>query len=176
MRGSTVALILCAAQPNTQSREKIDLLRALGAEVRPVPAVPFTDPANYNHQAKEFAESLDNGKTQCHVAPCCCCLSTPSCIAASAIWTDQFDNRANRRAHVETTGPEIWDQTRGEVDGFTCATGTGGTLSGVSEALKMRNEDIRIYLADPPGSVLHSWVSSGGTKMERAGSSITEGA
>lgn len=138
--------------PETQSQEKIDLLRVLGADVRPVPAVPITDPLNYNHQAKACAEELPN-----------------------AVWTDQFDNVANRRAHVETTGPEIWEQTGGRLDAFTCATGTGGTLAGVSRYLKSVAPGAQIILADPPGSVLHSWVSSGGAKMEREGSSITEG-
>eukprot|EP00128_Syssomonas_multiformis_P008801 Colp12_sorted_trinity150504_noHs@28217 len=137
--------------PNTQSKEKIDLLRLLGADVRPVPAVAFTDPNNYNHQAKRFAESIPN-----------------------AVWTNQFDNRANRRAHIETTGPEIWEQTGGKIDAFTCATGTGGTLSGVSEYLKSKRSDIKIVLADPPGSVLFNYFANG--KLERKGDgSITEG-
>lgn len=138
--------------PNTQSQEKIDLLRSLGAEVIPVPAVPITDPMNYNHQAQRHAESLDN-----------------------AIWTNQFDNTANRDAHVATTGPEIWEQTGGQIDAFTCATGTGGTLAGVARYLKEKKPDVRIVLADPPGSVLYSYFTSGGELMERSGSSITEG-
>ncbi|KAJ9639886.1 Cysteine synthase 1 [Coniosporium tulheliwenetii] len=119
--------------PNTQSQGKIDLLRLLGAEVYPVPAVPFENPENYNHQAKRHAERTEN-----------------------AVWTDQFDNTANRQAHIETTGPEIWAQTGGKLDAFTCATGTGGTLAGVT-------------------SVLHSYITSGGQLKERTGSSITEG-
>jgi cysteine synthase A len=99
--------------PNTQSREKIDLLRSLGADVRPVPAVPLADPMNYNHQAKAYAQA------------------TPG-----AVWTNQFDNGANWRAHYGTTGPELWAQTQGKLDAFVCATGTGGTLSGVAKALK----------------------------------------
>ncbi|KAL8704664.1 MAG: hypothetical protein Q9201_002198 [Fulgogasparrea decipioides] len=139
--------------PNTQSQGKVDLLRLLGAEVFPVPAVPFEDPQNYNHQAKRHAERLDN-----------------------AVWTDQFDNIANRRAHLETTGPEIWNQTGGKVDAFTCATGTGGTLAGVTRYLKDKSGGrVRTYLADPPGSVLHSYIVSGGKLKERQGSSITEG-
>jgi len=136
--------------PDTQSSEKMDLLRMLGADVRPVPAVPLDDPMNYNHQAKRFAESLDN-----------------------AVWTNQFDNTANRDAHFATTGPEIWEQTQGKIDAFTCATGTGGTLAGVAQYLKVQNEGVRIFLADPPGSVLHSFVQRG--VLEREGSSITEG-
>ncbi|KAF4121269.1 cysteine synthase [Geosmithia morbida] len=139
--------------PNTQSQGKIDLLRLLGAEVHPVPAVAFDNPDNYNHQARRHAERLDN-----------------------AVWTDQFDNTANRRAHIETTGPEIWTQTRGKVDAFTCATGTGGTLAGTSRYLKdVSNGRVKCFLADPPGSVLHSYISSGGKLVERTGSSITEG-
>ena len=139
--------------PNTQSQAKVDLLRLLGATVYPVPAVPFEDPQNYNHQAKRHAESLEN-----------------------AVWTNQFDNVANRRAHIETTGPEIWYQTKGKLDAFTCATGTGGTLAGVTRYLKTVSDGrVKTYLADPPGSVLHSYIVSGGHLKERTGSSITEG-
>lgn len=137
--------------PNTQSQEKIDLLKMLGADVRPVPAVAFTDPANYNHQAKAYAQSIPN-----------------------AVWTNQFDNTANRQAHIETTGPEIWQQTGGKVTGFTCATGTGGTLAGTATFLKSKNPNVKIFLADPPGSVLYSYIKT--KKLERTGdSSITEG-
>lgn len=139
--------------PNTQSQEKIDLLRMLGAEVYPVPAVAFDNPDNYNWQAKRHAERLDN-----------------------AVWTNQFDNTANRRAHIETTGPEIWAQTNGKLDGFTCSTGTGGTWAGVSRYLKQQSDGkVKTFLADPPGSVLYSYVKSGGKLNERSGSSITEG-
>jgi len=92
------------------------------------------------------------------------------------VWTNQFDNIANRRAHIETTGPEIWAQTNGKVDAFTCATGTGGTLAGTTRYLKtVSNGKVKCYLADPPGSVLHSYISSGGKLIDRSGSSITEG-
>lgn len=139
--------------PNTQSQGKVDLLRLLGAEVFPVPAVPFDDPQNYNHQAKRHAERLEN-----------------------AVWTNQFDNIANRRAHLETTGPEIWNQTGGKLDAFTCATGTAGTLAGVTRYLKdVSGGRVKTYLADPPGSVLHSYITTGGKLTERKGSSITEG-
>ncbi|KDN38777.1 putative cysteine synthase [Tilletiaria anomala UBC 951] len=140
--------------PNTQSQEKIDLLRMLGAEVHPVPAVAFDNSENYNHQARRHAERLDN-----------------------AVWTNQFDNTANRRAHIETTGPEIWEQTDGgKLDGFICATGTGGTLAGTTRYLKEKSGGkIKCWLADPPGSVLHSYIQSGGKLMERQGGSITEG-
>ncbi|KAL2141952.1 hypothetical protein VTI28DRAFT_1787 [Corynascus sepedonium] len=139
--------------PDTQSQGKIDLLRLLGAEVYPVPAVAFDNPQNYNHQARRHAERLDN-----------------------AVWTNQFDNVANRRAHIETTGPEIWHQTAGKVDAFTCSTGTAGTLAGITRYLKdVSGGRVKSFLADPPGSVLHSYISSGGKLIERTGSSITEG-
>ncbi|KAH9485344.1 Cysteine synthase 1 [Psilocybe cubensis] len=139
--------------PNTQSQEKIDLLRMLGADVRPVPAVAFENPLNYNHQAREYAESLDN-----------------------AIWTNQFDNVANAEAHYNSTGPEIWEQTQGKIDGFICSTGTGGTLAGIGRYLKEKSGGkTQIWLADPPGSVLTSYIESGGKLVERTGSSITEG-
>ncbi|KAG0707381.1 tryptophan synthase beta subunit-like PLP-dependent enzyme [Suillus ampliporus] len=138
--------------PNNQSQEKIDLLRMLGAEVYPVPAVPYENPLNYNHQAKEYAEKLEN-----------------------AIWTDQFDNTANAYAHYISTGPEIWEQTQGEIDAFICATGTGGTLAGVGKYLKEKsNGRTQIWLADPSGSVLYEYVTSGNL-VERSGSSVTEG-
>lgn len=139
--------------PNTQSQGKIDLLRLLGAEVYPVPAVAFDNPENYNHQAKRHADRLEN-----------------------AVWTNQFDNVANRQAHIETTGPEIWAQTDGSVTAFTCATGTGGTFAGTTAYLKEKSGGkVKCFLADPPGSVLHSYIQSGGKLNERSGSSITEG-
>lgn len=139
--------------PNTQSQEKIDLLRMLGAEVHPVPAVAFDNPANYNHQAARHAERLQN-----------------------AVWTNQFDNIANRDAHIKTTGPEIWQQTEGKLDGFICSTGTGGTLAGVTRYLKdVSGGQVKCFLADPPGSVLYSYIKSGGKLMDRQGGSITEG-
>jgi cysteine synthase A len=140
-------------RPRKQSQEKIDLLRMLGAEVYPVPAVAFENPKNYNHQAREFAQKASN-----------------------AVWTDQFDNTANADVHYRTTGPEIWAQTKGKVDAFICATGTGGTLAGVSRFLREKSgERVKSYLADPPGSVLYSYIKSGGKLTERQGSSITEG-
>ncbi|KAF8629125.1 hypothetical protein AX17_005711 [Amanita inopinata Kibby_2008] len=139
--------------PDTQSQEKIDLLRMLGTDVRPVPAVPYDNPKNYNHQARDFAHSLQN-----------------------AIWTNQFDNTANARIHYNTTGPELWDQTQGNLDGFICATGTGGTLAGAGRFLKEISKGrVQLWLADPPGSVLTSYFNSGGKLIERSGSSITEG-
>jgi cysteine synthase len=141
--------------PETQSQEKKDALRIAGAELVEVPAVPYANPNNYvklsGRLAAELARSEPNG----------------------AIWANQFDNVANRQGHVETTGPEIWEQTSGKVDGFVCAVGTGGTLAGVAIALKDRNKDIRIALADPKGAALYSYYTSGVLKSE--GSSITEG-
>lgn len=140
-------------RPHQQSQEKVDLLRMLGAEVYPVPAVAFENPKNYNHQAREFAEKTPN-----------------------AVWTDQFDNTANADAHYRTTGPEIWAQTDGKVDSFICSTGTGGTLAGVSRFLREKSGGrVKSYLADPPGSVLYSYIKSGGQLKERQGGSITEG-
>lgn len=139
--------------PDTQSQAKIDLLRLLGATVYPVPAVPYDNPQNYNHQAMRHAEQTEN-----------------------AVWTNQFDNVANRQAHIETTGPEIWAQTEGKVDAFTCASGTAGTIAGVTRYLKTVSEGrVKCYVADPPGSTIYAYVSSGGEQIERTGSSITEG-
>jgi cysteine synthase A len=137
--------------PDNQSQEKVDILRTLGAEVRLVKAVPYANPDNYQKQAGRYAASLDN-----------------------AIWANQFDNLANRRGHYESTGPEIWRQTDGSVDAFTCAVGTGGTLAGIARALKEKNPNVRIVLADPPGSALYSYVKTGTATMS-PGPSITEG-
>jgi cysteine synthase A len=136
--------------PETQSQEKIDTLRTLGAEVRTVPAVPYKDPNNYVKLSGRTATEMEN-----------------------AVWANQFDNLANRQAHYETTGPEIWQQTDGKVDAWVSATGTGGTFAGVSMYLKEKNPNIRSILADPMGSGLYSYVKTGEIKAE--GSSITEG-
>jgi cysteine synthase A len=141
--------------PDTQSQEKKDALRLLGAELIEVPAVPYKDPNNYVKLSGRLAEQL--AKTEKN----------------GAVWANQFDNVANRNAHVEGTGPEIWTQTDGKVDGFTCAVGTGGTLAGIAIALKARNKDIRIAAADPMGAAIYSWIKTG--KLEMHGSSITEG-
>ena len=141
--------------PETQSQEKKDMLRLIGAELHLAPGVPYADPRNYVHHSRRLAEELAK--------------SEPN----GAIWANQFDNVANRDAHYRTTGPEIWEQTDGKVDGFTCAIGSGGTLAGVALALKERNPTIRIGLADPIGSALYDWVVTGTLKAE--GSSITEG-
>ena len=141
--------------PETQSQEKKDTLRLVGAELVEVPAVPYANPNNYVKLSGRLAAQLS--KTE------------PN----GAIWANQFDNVANRDGHIATTGPEIWEQTDGKVDGFICAVGSGGTLAGVAMALKARNKDIKIGLADPKGAALYSYYASGVLKSE--GSSITEG-
>lgn len=139
--------------PETQSQEKKDMLRLAGAELVQVPAVPYRNPNNYIHYSGRLAERLAQ--------------SEPN----GAIWANQFDNVANRQAHVETTGPEIWDQTDGRVDGFICAVGSGGTLAGVAMALQPKG--VKIGLADPEGAALYSYYTTGELKSE--GNSITEG-
>jgi cysteine synthase A len=139
--------------PETQSAEKIDFLRMIGADLRLVPARPYRDPGNYVHVSRRLAEEMG--------------------AAGNAIWANQFDNLANREGHRAGTGPEIWAQTGGAIDAFTCACGTGGTLAGVALALKERKPDVRIVLADPDGSALYAWVK--GLEMKADGSSITEG-
>lgn len=141
--------------PETQSREKLDFLRMIGADLRLVPAKPYADPGNYVHVSRRLADEINAAE-------------------GNAIWANQFDNLANRRAHEQYTGREIWEQTEGRVDAFTCSCGTGGTLAGVALALKARNEKVRIVLADPDGSALAPWVQTGTVKAT-AGSSITEG-
>ncbi|MEX2452062.1 MAG: cysteine synthase A [Rhodospirillales bacterium] len=141
--------------PDTQSQEKKDMLRLAGADLREVPAVPYKDPNNYVHVSQRIAEEL--AKTE------------PN----GAIWANQFDNVANRDGHMKSTGPEIWDQTDGNVDGFICAVGTGGTLAGVAMALKQRNKTIKIGLADPGGAALYEYYKNGELKAE--GTSISEG-
>jgi cysteine synthase A len=141
--------------PETQSQEKKDMLRLCRAELRLVPAVPYKDPGNYVRVSERIAEELARSE------PC------------GAIWANQFDNLANRRAHQETTGAEIWAQTGGTVDAFVSSVGTGGTLAGVGLALKERNPSVRIVLADPLGSALYHYYAHGELKAE--GNSITEG-
>src|SRR5271170_4130393 len=141
--------------PETQSQEKKDTLRLCGAELVEVPAVPYSNPNNYVKLSGRLAEQL--AKTEKN----------------GAIWANQFDNVANRQGHVETTGPEIWRQTDGKVDGFVCAVGTGGTLAGIGIALKSFSNAVRIALADPMGAALYSYYTTG--KLKSEGSSITEG-
>jgi cysteine synthase A len=135
--------------PETQSKEKIDFLRMIGADLRLVPAKPYRDPGNYVHVSRRMAEET------------------------GAVWANQFDNLANREGHRAVTGPEIWEQTGGAIDAFTCACGTGGTLAGVAFALKEKNPAVRIVLADPEGSGLAGWIKRKDLSIE--GSSITEG-
>ena len=153
--GNALGLKSVIVIPDTQSQEKKDMLRLAGAELLEVPAVGYANPNNYVKVSGRVAEKL--AKTE------------PN----GAIWANQFDNVANRQAHIETTGPEIWEQTGGRVDGFICAVGTGGTLAGVGMALKERNKNIVIGLADPMGAALYSYYTTGALKSE--GSSITEG-
>ncbi|MEI6557617.1 MAG: cysteine synthase A [Rhodospirillaceae bacterium] len=141
--------------PETQSQEKKDLLRLCGAELILVPALPYSDPGNYVRYSGRLAEELARTET------------------FGAVWANQFDNTANRDGHYRTTGPEIWQQTGGRIDGFTCAVGTGGTLAGIGLALKERNPAIRIVLSDPLGAALYHYYRFGTLKAE--GSSITEG-
>ena len=140
---------------DNQTQEKKDLLRNIGSDLRLVPPKPYSDDGNFVKVAGRLADELrpqnNNG----------------------VVWANQFDNVANAKAHYETTGKEIWEQTDGKVDGFVCSSGTGGTISGVSNALKEKNKDIKIYLADPKGSSMYNYVKSGELKSE--GSSITEG-
>jgi len=137
--------------PDNQSPEKYRLIETLGAEVYKVPTVPYSNPNQYQKVSQRLAASLPN-----------------------AIWANQFDNTANRQAHFETTGPEIWEETQGRVDAFVCASGSGGTFGGVSDYLKSRRRSIRCVLADPPGSSLYEYVRSGTLKATGSGS-ITEG-
>ncbi len=137
--------------PNTQSPEKMELLTHIGAEVRPVPPAPYSDPGNYNHIAKQVADELDNG-----------------------YWANQFDNTANTQFHVATTGPEIWKQTNGKVNAFVTAIGTGGTLAGVTSYLKSQNENIQTVCVDPYGAAMWSWFKHGHLDDDD-GDSIAEG-
>lgn len=141
--------------PETQSQEKKDMLRLCGADLREVPAVPYKNPENYVHVSRRLAEELARTEPN------------------GAIWANQFDNVANRRGHYETTGPEIWEQTDGKVDGFVCSVGTGGTLAGTGMALKERKPGVKIALSDPTGSALWHYYAHGSLKVE--GNSITEG-
>lgn len=136
--------------PETQSREKMDTLRALGAELVLVPAAPFSNPGHFVHTSRRIAEETEG-----------------------ALWANQFDNIANRKAHIHGTAEEIWDQTGGKVDGFTCTVGTGGTLAGVGMGLKAKREDVRIALTDPHGAALYSYYACGELKAE--GNSVAEG-
>ena len=141
--------------PETQSQEKKDAIKAFGAELVEVPAKPYRNPNNFVHVSNRLAQQLAASHPQ------------------GAVWANQFDNVANRQAHIDTTGPEIWNQTDGKVDGFVCACGSGGTLAGVAMALRERNKDVKIGLADPGGAALFNHYANGELKAE--GTSITEG-
>jgi len=153
--GNVLGYHCVIVMPDTQSQEKRDALTLNGADLRLVPAVPYKNPDNYIHfserLAKEIAASAPNG----------------------AIWANQFDNVANREVHLQTTGPEIWEQTDGEIDGFICAVGTGGTLAGVVTALKQKNPNIVAAIADPEGACLYNFYKHG--ELKSSGDSITEG-
>ena len=141
--------------PNTQSIEKKETLKKLGAELIEVDAVPYSNPKNYIKQSKQIADDLNKTSKN------------------GVYWANQFDNVINTEAHIKTTAEEIWSQTAGSIDGFTCAVGTGGTLAGVSIGLKNRNKNVKIALSDPMGSSLFSYIKN--NKLESSGSSITEG-
>jgi cysteine synthase A len=153
--GNALGLKSVIVIPDTQSQEKKDALRLLGAQLIEVPAVPYRDPNNYVKVSERLAAQLARTEPN------------------GAIWANQFDNIANREAHIETTGPEIWRQTGGKADGFVCSVGTGGTLAGVAMALKARNAKIVTAVADPLGAAIYSWIKTGELKTE--GNSITEG-
>ena len=141
--------------PRTQSQEKKDAIRLMGAQLVEVDAVPYSNPDNYVKYSGRLAESLNASES------------------AGAVWANQFDNVANRQAHIDSTGPEIWAQTEGKIDGFICAVGTGGTLAGIAAALRSRNPDVKIGLADPHGAALYSWYAEGELRAE--GTSVSEG-
>ncbi len=155
MVGSALGHRTVIVMPSNQSRGKIDTLKAYGAEVRLIPAVPYKNPEHFVHTSGRLAEELNQAEEN------------------GAFWANQFENLANRQFHEKTTGPEIWEQTGGKVDGFVCAVGTGGTLGGVARALKERNPGVAIALSDPGGSGLHNFFANGEVKIE--GTSITEG-
>ncbi|MGE5546266.1 MAG: cysteine synthase A [Solirubrobacterales bacterium] len=153
--GNALGYRTVIVMPETQSQEKKDMLRLVGADLRLVPAAPYANPGNYVRYSETLAKDL--------------AATEPNGV----LWANQFDNTANRMGHFRTTGPEIWEQTDGKVDAFTCAVGTGGTLAGVGMALKERNPDVKVVLADPMGSALYNHYAHGELKAE--GNSITEG-
>jgi len=155
LAGNALGLRTLIVMPETQSVEKQSALRGMGAELRLVPAVPYKNPDNYVHQARRMAEEL------------------AATVPEGVLYANQWDNLANRKGHIASTGPEIWNQTDGRVDAFICSVGTGGTLAGVSEYLKQRRPGIVAAAADPDGAGIYSWVKHG--EMKSQGSSITEG-
>ena len=153
--GNSLGYKTLIIMPETQSQEKKDALRLIGCELKLVPALPYSNPGNYIRQSEEIAKQLNKSHNE------------------GVLWANQFDNIANQSSHYNSTGPEIWEQTNGKVDGFTCAVGTGGTLSGTGLYLKEKNKDIKIALSDPFGSGLYNYYQNGEMKAE--GNSITEG-
>jgi cysteine synthase A len=153
--GNSLGYPTVIVMPDNQSQDKVDTLRAYGADVRLVPACPFKDPGHFVHQSERIAVELNEANP------------------GSALWANQFDNVANRNFHEATTGVEIWEQTNGEVDGFICSVGTGGSLAGIARALRSRNEKVTIGLSDPTGSALYNYFTTGELKAE--GGSISEG-
>ena len=153
--GNSLGYKTVIVMPETQSQEKKDALKLIGCELRLVPALPYSNPGNYIRQSEEIAKML--GETN----------------EKGVLWANQFDNIANQMSHYNSTGPEIWEQTNGAVDAFTCAVGTGGTLSGTGLYLKEQNNNIKIALSDPYGSGLYNYYQKGEMKSE--GNSITEG-
>jgi cysteine synthase A len=153
--GNSLGYKTLIVMPETQSQEKKDALRLIGCELKLVPALPYSNPGNYIRQSEEIAKQLNKTHNE------------------GVLWANQFDNVANQSSHYNSTGPEIWEQTDGNIDGFTCAVGTGGTLSGTGLYLKEQNKDIKIALSDPFGSSLYNYYQNG--KMKAEGNSITEG-
>jgi len=153
--GNSLGYKTIIVMPETQSQEKKDTLKNIGADLRLVPAKPYKDSNNYVKYSARLADELRPGNNN------------------GVVWANQFDNVANAKGHYEGTGKEIWDQTEGKIDGFVCSSGTGGTISGVSNALKEKNKNIKIFLSDPKGSALYNYIKNGELKSE--GNSITEG-
>ena len=153
--GNSMGFKTIIVMPETQSQEKKDALNLIGCELKLVPALPYSNPGNYIRQSETLANELNKSERN------------------GVLWANQFDNISNMNGHFETTGPEIWAQLDGKVDGFTCAVGTGGTLAGVSKYLKEKKEDVKIFLSDPYGSALYNYYKKDELKAE--GNSITEG-
>ena len=153
--GNSMGFKTIIVMPETQSQEKKDALNLIGCELKLVPALPYSNPGNYIRQSETLANELNKSEKN------------------GVLWANQFDNISNMNGHFNTTGPEIWEQLDGKVDGFTCAVGTGGTLAGVSKYLKEKKEDIKIFLSDPYGSALYNYYKKDELKAE--GDSITEG-
>ena len=144
--GNSLGYKSVIVMPETQTQEKKDMLKSIGADLRLVPAKPYKDPNNYVKYSERLAHDLKKSNNK------------------GVVWANQFDNIANSKGHYESTGPEIWSQTEGKVDAFICSSGTGGTIAGVSAALKEKNKNIKIVLSDPKGSALYNYMKNGGLK------------